>query len=499
MAVASVIGRTEPRLAWIAFTLAALTAVLDRLAVLLMTNAVYRHGGGWRIDLAWFLAAIAGTFLLGRWARMAGLTLAERASDTVLMDATRRVLGADWRQLGAARQGKPLNSIATNMRRDASQVALGLPALVALPVTAAWLGLREPGALLIVVIVSIAGTALLRREFGWVRAGETVLDHAEDAFDRLSASVLAAGVPSGLTSLRETDLLWPCIDDATRAASIHARSRARIASVTTWLAFLLVIVLLAFAPGSDQHSGWTRALIMIAATLHHARAASVAGLALQRVATATGQIDAIAERFPAAQRSAQVAPARWTTIAFRQVRVEAQDTASVLLAAVGPLSIDLPSRGEIIALTGPNVDDRATLLHLLCGLVPPDQGTVLLDGRAISPAILRGLCGGVLDRDALGIRHPPAWGAAWRHVAGRSAAGALRSSVADGARCRHSRSRGAGSPGDRDRGAGGPSDSGLRRARNAPGAAFPATPSRSCCARRGGADAHALLRPDMPA
>jgi ABC-type siderophore export system fused ATPase/permease subunit len=64
------------------------------------------------------------------------------------------------------------------------------------------------------------------------------------------------------------------------------------------------------------------------------------------------------------------------------------------------LDIDL-HRGEIVALTGANIGDRGTLLHLLCGLVPPDGGTVLLDGRTIPPSILRGLCGGVLERDGL--------------------------------------------------------------------------------------------------
>jgi putative ATP-binding cassette transporter len=399
-AAANVIGKTEPRLAWIALTLAALTAVVDRLAVLLMTDAVYDHDGEWRMSVGWFLTAIVGTFLLGRWARMAGLALAKRASDTVLIDATRRVLAADWRHLDADGQGRPLIRIATEMRRDASRVAVALPALVALPVTAAWLGLYEPGALVIVMLVSIAGAALLRREFARINAGETVLDQAEAAFDRLSASVLAAGAPSGLTSTHEQDTLWPFIDDATRAASSHAQARSRVAGLMTWLAFLLVTVLLAFAPDSDQDSGWTRALIMVVATLHHARQAIAAGLAFQRVGAATAQINAIAECFPVAKRSAQIAPARWTTIAFRNVRVEEQDTPSVFLAAVGPLDIDL-HRGEIVALTGPTEDDRGTLLHLLCGLVPPDRGSVLLDGRAISPLILRGLCGGVLDRDPL--------------------------------------------------------------------------------------------------
>jgi putative ATP-binding cassette transporter len=402
--VASVIGKNEPRLAWIVMALAALTALLDRFAVLCVTDAVYDQGSAWRMDLVWVLAAIAGAFLLGRWTRMVGLGLAERASDTVLIAGTRRVLATEWRCLGADGPGKTLTRLAIGMREDASQAAASLPALAALPITAAWLSLHETGALLIVVSLSIAGTVFLRREISRIRASETVLDHAEAAFDRVTARVLAAGSPLRLTSTHQPDFctqaLWPAVDDATRAASIHARAHARVAGLFGWLVFLLVIVLLTFASGSSQDSNWTRALIVIAATLHHARRASAAYLAVGRIGTASARIDAIAESFPAAETSAPVAPARWTTIAFRQARVEERDTPNVFLAPIGPLDMEL-HRGEIVALTGSSADDRGTLLHLLCGLVPPDSGTVLLDGRAISPAMLRGLCGGVLDRDAV--------------------------------------------------------------------------------------------------
>ena len=402
--VASVIGKNEPRLAWIVLALASLTAVLDRFAVLRVTDAVYGQDRPWRMDLVWILVAIAGTFLLGRWTRMAGLALAERASDAVLIAGTRRVLAADWRHLGSDGPGKALARIAIGMREDASQAAAALPALAALPITAAWLSLYESNALLIVVLLSVAGTMLLRREISRVRASETVLAHAEAAFDQVTARLMAAGAPLRLTSMHLSDFgtqaLWPAVDDATRAASIHARAHARVAGLFGWLVFLLVIVLLTFGSSGSQDDNWTRALIVIAATLHHARQASAAYLAFGRIGTASAQIDAIAERFPAAEMFAPVAPARWTNIAFQQARVEERDTPSLFLAAIGPLDMDL-HRGEIVAITGPNQDDRGTLLHLLCGLVPPDSGKVLLDGRSISPAMLRGLCGGVLDRDAV--------------------------------------------------------------------------------------------------
>jgi ABC-type multidrug transport system fused ATPase/permease subunit len=46
---------------------------------------------------------------------------------------------------------------------------------------------------------------------------------------------------------------------------------------------------------------------------------------------------------------------------------------------MGPLSVTAEP-GAVVALTGPNGAGKSTLLTVLAGLVPPDRGTVLLDG-----------------------------------------------------------------------------------------------------------------------
>lgn len=405
-ALKRVLARFEPGLGWIVLTLAAVTALVDRYAVVCITDAVYGPGGAWRANLAWVLFAVAGTFLLGLWARMAGLTLAERATDSGLTDATRRLLAADWRQLDASGLGTILKQLATGLRRDTAQAAAALPAILALPVTAVWLGFHEPGALLIAAVLAVAGVSLLHRETARLHASRSVLDHAEMSFDRLTAGLLTARTPAFPAGRPETGPLWSCIDDATRAASIHARAQSRVTGLAGWLGLVVVVALLAFVSPGEQDTGWKGALIMIAATLHHVRQSTAAVFAFQRVQAASAALDALAGRFAVADTSTQIAPARWTTLAFRQVRVEARDTPSVYLAAAGPLDIEL-QRGEIVALTGDNQDDRGTLLHLLCGLVPPDSGTILLDGRLVPHPILRGLCGGVLDRDGPPYRPPP--------------------------------------------------------------------------------------------
>ena len=62
------------------------------------------------------------------------------------------------------------------------------------------------------------------------------------------------------------------------------------------------------------------------------------------------------------------------------------------------LDLDLP-RGECLALAGPSGCGKSTLLHLLAGLVPPDGGTMRLEGREVPS--LRGRCALMAQDDRL--------------------------------------------------------------------------------------------------
>ena len=48
-------------------------------------------------------------------------------------------------------------------------------------------------------------------------------------------------------------------------------------------------------------------------------------------------------------------------------------------AAVDGVDLDL-ERGSVTALVGPNGAGKSTLMRLLCGLLDPDEGTVVVDG-----------------------------------------------------------------------------------------------------------------------
>jgi putative ATP-binding cassette transporter len=397
----AVSANETPRV-WLALAMALIAAALDRFSVICVTDALLGRPAGWRDDIAWAVAAIAVMVLAGRWSRTAALGLADRSADSLLTGAVRALQAADWRSPGRSEALAGLARCAAEVREAAAQVAVALPSIAVLPVTVVLLAVYQPLALAVAALLAFAGGLALQQETVRVRAAQTVLADAEAAFEAAADRLLAAGPALQLAGGQALcgEALWPAVDDATRAASIHAGAHARLAGVLSWLGFVTVIALLALLPSGEGEAvdrGWIAALVLVAATLHSARRAAGAWLALERVGAAVAQVDAIGARFPPVTGTVPFAPARWTAIAFREAKVEAADTPDVFLPAIGPLEMEL-RRGEIVAVTGSNPHDRATLLHMICGLVPLAWGAVQLDGRMVPPATLRGLCGGVLDR-----------------------------------------------------------------------------------------------------
>src|SRR5688572_3092521 len=52
------------------------------------------------------------------------------------------------------------------------------------------------------------------------------------------------------------------------------------------------------------------------------------------------------------------------------------------LAALKNVDLEI-ARGEIFALLGPNGAGKTTLINIVCGIVTPSSGTVLVDGHDI--------------------------------------------------------------------------------------------------------------------
>jgi ABC-type nitrate/sulfonate/bicarbonate transport system ATPase subunit len=69
-----------------------------------------------------------------------------------------------------------------------------------------------------------------------------------------------------------------------------------------------------------------------------------------------------------------------------------------LLTALGGLSLRA-REGEFVVLIGPSGCGKSTLLNIICGLMEPDSGDVLFDGRLVRDRI--GLVGYMLQKDLL--------------------------------------------------------------------------------------------------
>jgi osmoprotectant transport system ATP-binding protein len=54
-------------------------------------------------------------------------------------------------------------------------------------------------------------------------------------------------------------------------------------------------------------------------------------------------------------------------------------------AVLAPISL-VPAPGRTTVLLGPSGCGKSTLLRLMVGLIPPDSGRVLFDGREVTPA-----------------------------------------------------------------------------------------------------------------
>lgn len=396
-------------LAWVGAALATITALLDRYTVSRVSDVAFGANVDWQSAAIAVLPALAGIFLFGGAARVVVFTVFERFIDNALTETARRWLAADWREVARVRPEARLTDIAIRMREDARSIAAAAPAFPIVPVTALWLGWQTPLIALAIMIFLSAAFILVKKLTPATVASEIVLGQAEAEFRGIVDQTITAGAALRLWIAREADFLdrtlFPPVDDASRASIASARSLARLNGVTVWLGFLLVLIFLGLMPATDTGAVWARAIVLITATLYPARQVLSVQPAIRRLRDMRIELQSISRDSPPAESITPMAPARWASVGLEQAIVLPRDTPSLYVAGIGPVDLGFVP-GEIVALTGPQAEERASLLQLLCGLIPPDHGTVLLDGRPVAFSVLRGLCGVLLDSATLAAAAP---------------------------------------------------------------------------------------------
>lgn len=73
----------------------------------------------------------------------------------------------------------------------------------------------------------------------------------------------------------------------------------------------------------------------------------------------------------------------FTSVSYEDIAFTYQSAGDDAPFTVGPLTLSA-RRGEAIFLVGGNGSGKSTVLRLLCGLYPPSQGRLLVDGRELS-------------------------------------------------------------------------------------------------------------------
>jgi putative ATP-binding cassette transporter len=108
-----------------------------------------------------------------------------------------------------------------------------------------------------------------------------------------------------------------------------------------------------------------------------------ANFAIQKIQSLEAELRVVAdERAEAAIPHGEFRSLRCEGLTFHYPRTEGQRE-----FMVGPLDLDI-RRGEITFLIGGNGTGKSTFLKLLCGLLPPDAGTVTLNDHVITPSRL---------------------------------------------------------------------------------------------------------------
>lgn len=342
--------------------------------------------------LALFVVLVGLRALLVLWRNRAVLDLELVLVNGLRRQAWRALLNADWRALAGLRRTDQASLLISNLDRVGlginqllvastsvvTLLALGLAALAIAPLPALGAGLAG-----LLVLLAYRG---LRRQAG--RLGE--------AMGRLWDGVHGA-LGEALGSLRTIKLLrdesraeqsvmdrFAALGEA-RHAWLRGVGHGQLALQTGGAAALALMVWLAV----EQWRLPVASILPLVALF--ARALPLLGVLQEawqqwlhaRPALAAAQT-AIAELAAARETvvAAGPAPRLGQAIALDGVTVQFAGQASPALDGV---SLVIPA-GATIAVTGPSGAGKSTLADLLAGLIAPDRGQVLLDGKALDPA-----------------------------------------------------------------------------------------------------------------
>lgn len=367
-----------------------------------ITRALERSGLGTGLEnlLTLFVALVVVRAALGAARDLASLRLEARVIDRLRLRAWQALVHCDWRQLSAMRQSDSASLLITNIDR----VGTGVNQLITLATGAATLVSIGLAALAIAPPVAlgaaVGGMAVLFAYRGMRRRAAALGEDLGAAYraihgelaEGLSALRLIKSFGKEEASTRRISAAFASLR-RTQVGFVRDSALARVAFQSGGAILLAALVWLAI-----RRWGLGAAAVLPTVALF-ARALPLLGLVQEswqnwaHVRPALAETVALIERAEAgAEASARPGeltreiPQGLAAIRLDHVSIRHEGRAA---PALDEVSLDLPA-GSTTALVGPSGAGKSSLADVLCGLIAPDEGELLVDNVPVAGAARRG-------------------------------------------------------------------------------------------------------------
>ncbi|SEH43115.1 cyclic peptide export ABC transporter [Magnetospirillum fulvum] len=344
-----------------------------------------------------FAVGLALFALSQQWVMAAVAREAEEIIRRIRERLFEQVREADYRvvaTVGRAAIHTALAQETQTLSRTVTLLAIAAQQVVTLVLVSLFLAWLSLPAFLIFVLFSAAVVAVdLRRSQATAETMEQAALDERRVFEGLEH--LLDGIKEvRINRLRASQLVAEIAraSDAARLTQSGAKQRWAVYFVLIQVMFYALIGVMVFVvPPFD--SGFARialeattiVLFMvgpISAIAQAIPAVAETESALNRLLALEDRLRAAAARHEAEDSHRPEAVAPLETLSLNGIVYSHRDAAGWPGFTVGPLDLTLRA-GEIVFITGGNGSGKSTLIHLLVGLLPPDRGTLSVNGRPV--------------------------------------------------------------------------------------------------------------------
>ena len=367
------------------------------IALIAVINDVLHNGESSGIDLAGLFAALVlGKLIAHALARILLVRYTQQAIAGLRRELARLILGASLprqEHIGAARLLTVLTDDVQAVSvalRDTPGLVVNLAIIIGAGAYLAWLSWSVLLGLGTVAAIGLLGY----RPF--VSSANKYLRRARSTTDELYRHLRA--ITDGKRELklhrqRREAFLHEVLDPTTEELKrLRVAASERLIAGQSWnqlLLYALLAGLLFAAPHfagmtQDTLTGYLLVIVYLIGPVASLNAVfpnlAPANVALQRIESMGFSLENKTERI---EDRAAPAPSGWRQLLLQGVTYSYERAPGDRHFRLGPLDLALLP-GELVVLAGGNGSGKSTLAKLLCGLYPPSDGVIELDGQSVT-------------------------------------------------------------------------------------------------------------------